>query len=68
MRNSGQVKKHVHSMEQISRGIIDRKIQRPRGLPAIQGRAMFAQCNDSVTASCELLAKLATNKAGRATN
>jgi hypothetical protein len=29
---------------------------------------MFAQCNDSVTASCELLAKLATNKTGRATD
>jgi hypothetical protein len=50
------VKKDVYSPQQFTIGITYGQIERQRWLPTTQWRAVFAQCNDRVTASYKLLA------------
>ncbi len=64
VRDPGQMKKDIHSLQQLTSGITCGQIQCHRWLPTIQWRAVFAQCNDRVTASCKLLAELATDESG----
>jgi hypothetical protein len=66
--NTGQVKYHINTLEKLSRGKCQSKINRLGGRAIGQGSAGFTQGNDRVAARKQLLAKVAPDIPGRSTN
>jgi hypothetical protein len=65
VRNSGQVKEHIHTAQQITVGTLSGQIHGDGRLPITQWRTAFAQCNYGVSTGGQALAKQSTDKPGR---
>lgn len=64
VRNTGEMKTHVNSLEARQIRIRLRQIQSQCGLAVRKGCAVFTECENRISASRQLLAKLPTDKSG----